>query len=324
MQLKSQLTAAVLTTTLFAASSLAEGQSISEMLEAATTSYSATDNVAFTPEESNSISSRLLAKSQLPMMASPMSMDGQVFFRHATDNTAILHIDTAGRTVVFNRGIADINGPESTPNLPTTEAAPAIAKSLLNELEFAPERGEEMVVGHVGGMNMGLQTEEGETKNFEKIRTVHFGRRLGGQRVLGRGSRIQVQLGADGEMRGLIRRWNEVKSNSIAPEAKHTVAEVREMVGFRLRHGASHASKAEFKKAELVLFDDGQGVIEPVIHVVFDLTIESETRNEEGQPETRVIVNPFDFFVPVLRNPQVELPFEQDRRYASETPEVAK
>jgi hypothetical protein len=324
MQFKSQITTALLGTSLFAGLSFAEGQTITEMLEAASTSYSAISTTAFTPEQANAISSRLLAKSEMPMVASPMSLDGQVFFHDSTDNTAVLHIDTAGRTVVFNRGIGDMNGLESTSALPSTEAAPAIAKSLLGELNLAPERTEELFVEHVGGLNMGVETPEGQTQVFEKIRTVRFGRQLGGQRVIGRGSRIQVQLGSEGEMRGVIRRWDEVKSNNITPEAKFTASEIREMITFRLRTSASHAKAIKFNSAELVLFDDGKGVIEPVIRVVVDLTIESETRNEDGKVETRVIENPLDFFVPVLRNPKAELPFVKDQQLAQEKPAALK
>lgn len=324
MKLQNQLTTALLGTTLFAATSFAADQSIAEMIESATTSYSAVDTEAFDALETNAISNRLLAKSQMPMIASPMSMDGQVFFRHATDNTAILHIDSAGRTVVFNRGIGDISGLESTPALPSTEAAPAIATSLLAELELSPERAEEMVVEHVGGLNMGVEGADGETQVFEKLRTVRFGRQLDGQKVVGPGSRIQVQLGQEGEMRGVIRRWDEVTSNSVAPEAKVTVEDVREMIEFRLDTAASHAEKIEFNSAEMVLFDDGNGVIEPVIHVIVDLTIVSETRNEAGEPETREIQNPLDFFVPILRNPKAEMPFMKDIQMNHNVPDIAK
>lgn len=324
MKLQSQITAAFISTTLFAASSFAGTQTIAEMIEAADTSYTAIDNVAFSASESNGIVNRLLANSQMPMVASPLSLDGQMFLRHATDSTAILHIDTNGRTITFNRGIGDMSDHASTPALPTKEEAPAIAKSLLNELELAPARADELVVEHVGGLNMGVENADGETEVFEKVRSVRFGRQLGGQPVVGRGSRIQVQLGKEGEMRGIVRRWNEVEANAIAPEAKFSVEEIREMVSTRLRNSASHAKTIEFVKAELVLFDDGKGVIEPTIRVEVNLTISSQARGEDGQPETREIVNPLDFFIPILRNPQAELPFVKDIQMGSQLPEMAK
>lgn len=326
MKLQSQITAALVGTTLLATSAVAGNQSpnFAEMIDAATTSYAAIDSSAFSTLEANVISTRILAISQLPMNASPMSIDGQLFFRSASDNTAMLHVDGPGRTVVFHKGIGDINGAESTPNLPSKEAAPAVAQGVLAELELTPERTEEMFVEHVGGLSMGLESPTGDSQVFEKLRTVRFGRRLGGQRVIGRGSRIQVQLGQEGELRGVIRRWDEVSARSIAPEAKFTAPEIREMIRFRLDNSANHAKAIAFNKAELVLFDDGQGVIEPVIHVVVDLTIESQTRGEDGTPETRVIENPFDFFVPILRNPKAELPYAKDQQLAHEVPADAR
>ncbi len=326
MQLQSQLTTAFVVPTLLAASTLAGGsqapQSITEMINSANVSYTSTSTEAFSAAQTDEISGRLLSISKTPMAASPLTLDGQALFHSDNDPTAMLHIDTQTRTIVFNKGIGDISDHASTPALTTVEAAPQVAKSLLEELQLSPENADELRVEHVGGLNMGLEGADGETQVFEKVRTVRFGRELGGMKVIGPGSRIVVQLGQEGQMRGVVRRWNEVVSAPIAPESKFSAEQIREMITFRLAGAASEAQGIEFQSAEVVLFDDGKGVIEPAIRVEVELTFETEFRAEDGTTQQREVKNPLDFFVPILRNPKAEMPFTKDiRMNAVATPE---
>ncbi len=319
---KTTIVTALLLTSAIAAP--AQAQSLTEMINSANTSYNATETEAFSYSQTSLITSRLLEQSQMQMSASPMTVDGQAFFHSASDPTAMLHVDTLTRSILFSKGTGDIGGAESTPALPTKEDAPALARTLLNELELAPAAAQEMIVEHVGGLSMGVQSPDGEQQIFEKLRTVRFGRELGGQRVVGRGSRVVVQLGESGEMRGIVHRWNEVVANSIAPEAKLSAPEVRQMIRERLDSAASHAKSVEFTSAEVVLYDDGLGVVEPVIRVEVQLTIATETKDEKGDALQRDIVNPLDFFVPILRNPKADLPFVKDLRLQNVLPSVAK
>lgn len=327
MKPNKQVTAALLGTALFSASAIAQEvqrPNLAELLASANTSYGSVEAEEISRSEGQQISSRLLERARVDLTADPVREDGDMYFRSSADPSSMLHIDRSRRSIVFNRGVADLVAPETTPALPSVEAAPELARQLLAELQLAPERSEELFVEHVGALNMGVEDANGETQVFEKARNVRFGRRLDGLPVLGRGSRISVQLGRQGELRGVMRRWREVSPNSISPGQKFSPQEVGEMIDLRAQTVGQHAKAVRLESTELVLFDDGRGVIEPVIRVVLNLTVESEVSGADGEMEKREDVNPFDFFVPVLRKPRAELPFISDLRMSKNLPQRAE
>ena len=94
--------------------------------------------------------------------------------------------------------------------------APQMAARLLKDLGVMPGRVGEMVLEHVGGLDMGVHRTDGTTELFKKLVTVRFSRQLDGLPVEGPGSRIIVRMGSGGELAGLIRRWNEFTSQPLA------------------------------------------------------------------------------------------------------------
>ena len=55
-----------------------------------------------------------------------------------------------------------------------------------------------------------IDIKDGKVVEYDKLRTVHFGRQIDGIDVGGPGSKITVQLGANGELVSVNRRWVEV------------------------------------------------------------------------------------------------------------------
>jgi len=301
----------------------AKPRTIAEMINAASVSYQTAEKANFSAARTNEVSSDLLLFTGMNMASAPITPDGQAFFHSDTDNSAMLHIDTLTGSVIFSKGTRDLSGLENTPALPTKGAAAGIARDLLGQLDFAPAEESQLFVEHVGGVGMGVEKPDGSTETFEKLRTVRFGRTMGGLKVEGPGSRIVVQLGENGELRGLVHRWQELAPMAIAPQQKLSPSELRSMVAFRIQQAASHAAEIKFESADLVLYDDGQGTIEPVIRVVVEQTIISEFQNEDGEREERVIQNPLDFYLPILRQPNARLPYVKDlEAKVAATPEI--
>jgi len=82
--------------------------------------------------------------------------------------------------------------------------------------------------------------------------------------------------------------------------------EIRRVIERRLLRTADQAGRITVQKAELVLFDDGRGVIEPAIYVVAAAQYPGPER-ADGDVEI-----PIDFYVPVLLKSMGYYPFRQD------------
>ncbi|HIF40741.1 MAG TPA: hypothetical protein EYQ74_06555 [Planctomycetes bacterium] len=288
-------------------------ETLSEMLEASRFSYQAIGNEGTPQAFTNKVSSNLFLMTGLDLPASPSTPDGKVLFHDADDSSTLLYVDTRSGSVAFSKGTKDISGTHDTPSLPTTEEAPVIATDLLKELQLAPADTTEMVVEHVGGLRMGVLNPDGSTDQFEKLRTVRLSRVLDGTKVEGPGSRIVIQLGEHGELRGLVHRWRELTPTALLPVEKFTPRELRRMISFRIAQATAKATKVEFESAKLVHYDDGQGTVEPVIHVIVQQTLVSKSRNEKGELIEHVLKNPVDFYVPILRKSKARLPFVKDQ-----------
>jgi hypothetical protein len=98
-----------------------------------------------------------------------------------------------------------------TPSLPGRALAVPVALMHLQLLDLLPAETGELFVQHVGGMRQNKVMEDGSTGYYDKLVTVHFGRKIDGIEVSGPGSKIVVHLGAYGELAGLNRRWVETK-----------------------------------------------------------------------------------------------------------------
>ena len=286
-----------------------------EMIDASTTRYEVpAGGLALSPTRELEIHTIILSNTDTNLQPDSTAPNGQRFYYDSTDVSAMLHFDTNNSTVVFDSGMSRLAVPGDTPNLPSESAAPALAMGMIQLLTFDPVNAAEMTVEHVGGMGLGMTNADGSTSNYDKLRTVRFGRRLGGMRVEGPGSRMIVHLGEDGELQGASRRWHEFDALPIAAAEKNTPEDLARLLNRRMRQSGSAqmASEIEPQSATLVLYDDGEGYAEPVIRFEFELTIETNYRDATGALIPKTIKNPLDFYIPILRQPNASMPFVKD------------
>jgi hypothetical protein len=149
-----------------------------------------------------------------------------------------------------------------TPGLPGKEEAVNLALNYLDALNLMPSNPAEMVVAHIGGLNMGIVHEDGTTGDYNKMVSVYFSRKIDGIEVTGPGSKIIVHLGADGALTGIIRRWSEVKSINVTSAAFVNRKEAIRRLNMKLTNEWNAAFEIECATPELVIFDDGHGVLE--------------------------------------------------------------
>jgi hypothetical protein len=237
--------------------------------------------------------------------------DDSLIFHSRSDPSAIFHFEPRTGGLLFNKGLAGYTSENNTHGLPASNLeAVSVAIKHLKNLAFLPAK-EERVVAHVGGMDMGVHRRDGSTDTYKKIVTVRFERQLDGLPVQG-ASRVVINLGKGGELTGLIFNWNQVEGRALSSDELHGELEIRAALESYLLANAGNAEKIVVKKSELVLYDDGS-VIEPAIYVVAQLSYNSGTI--AGQ--TQGYENPYDFYIPVLKDFKASYPFMADTEVPS-------
>ena len=267
------------------------------------------DQEPLTDVQVGKLSGDLFDATGVAMKRFQMVEEGRMLFTTEQDPSAVFDLDRVSGDFLFNKGYAEFYGQNDTPNLPDASVAPDVAKGLLANLGLLPKATNELTIDHIGGINMGARNEDGSVHEFKKLVTVRFGRQIDGTPVVGPGSRIVVRLGKDGELAALIRNWSPLQRQPLAANERLNLAEVQQLAKLRLQGVEAKTLSKDIVSAEVVLFDDGKGVIEPAVRVIATLTIEQVLEGAVGNRESRIIENPYDFFIPLSRNPQAVFPF---------------
>jgi hypothetical protein len=210
-------------------------------------------------------------------------MNGKLVYKGI--NSESLMIDQVSGDILFHKGM-DIYGPGDTPNLPSKSNAPALAKKHLKALGLLKQG---MVLHEVNEFKQSVYNgHNNEVTTTTKMVMVTFKRKLGNYTVFG-ASRIIVMLGADGQLDGVLVRWTDVEKVN----AKGIKKNVRGYLIDKIKTKQKDSYSILVKKSQLVLFDDGKGVIEPALFVEGDVT--------EGG-------NTFacDWMIPVLESPKAK------------------
>jgi hypothetical protein len=223
-----------------------------------------------------------------------------IALRNPDDSSASFRLDLLTDRILFNQGLAAYRALADTPGLPSQQAAPSLALRQIQALGLLPPR-EELVLAHIGGLNMG-EAAQGQSRIFQKLRTVRFDRKLGDLPVVGK-SRLVVHLGESGRLVGLVRDWVPVKARPLDPSEVLTDPEVQESIERRLKEDLT-ADEVVVDRSDIVLWDRGGGVMEPAVRLQGRKLVSSPERGEF----------PYDSVVPLLRRPSLKYPFMRDPR----------
>lgn len=218
-----------------------------------------------------------------------------VTLRDRSEPTRFFRMDTKTGAFSFSNGLSDYMAPETTPGLPKGDDAVDLALSYLHQLGIAPADCDQLVVQAVGGIGVGVQDEQGNRAQFEKLTSVHFGRRIGGIDVGGPGSKIVVHLGRDGALVGLHHRWSELSNpREISAQALRSPAEVKQMAVKHLKREWVHAERIVAQVPDLGYYDDGKGHIEPAYFVRADVEYDASVHAfaADGEPRRYLGVIP--------------------------------
>jgi len=222
-----------------------------------------------------------------------------LIFTSTSIKSAILQIDKHNNSILFNAGIENYAKDNCSYLLPSDEELSTIAKKHLYNLNLLPENLSEMYVAHIGGLTKSELTKERVTKTYVKLKTIRYERKINGVPVIGVGSKIIVNLGENGELCGLIRNWTEVeKSTDFKTNSnKYFKPYFVESVALKnISNIAKDALEVSVESFEYVLYDDGNGIIEPAVYV------EMENKYTGGFESV------VDFYVPVVKKSRVKFP----------------
>jgi hypothetical protein len=176
------------------------------------------------------------------------------------DNSAVCKIDRKTGDV-FYRKYNKFEG--AAPGLPAKGKAKGIAKKYLESLGLYKKDMGDAVINTLNEAVYDGQT----TVTYEKMRIVTFTRKIDGIPVRG-ASRATVMLGANGDLQGVVVRWMDATIEKV----KGKVAKSLLKDHIKANLGARKIERdVKIKKADLIIFDDGKGYMEPMLHLEGEL-----------------------------------------------------
>jgi hypothetical protein len=200
------------------------------------------------------------------------------------DPSGHFRVDKTTGDFSFHKGLKNYTNDKATPGLVTEDRAPDAAKKYLTDLGLMPEKQDELVVKHVGGLRQQDVGEDGKQGPLlDKLVTVHFGRQIDGVDVGGPGSKIVVDLGANGELVAIQKRWIEVTEEAKGAADFKGQADVVADVKKKLGQDGAKAKKIDVSAPDFGWWDDGKGNIEPAYFYDAELTYDST--DAEGKPQ---------------------------------------
>lgn len=219
------------------------------------------------------------------------------------DPSASFEVDQTTGNFLFNGGMQRYRQDGNTKDLPHSDAAVALSDRLLQEYGLNVNA-EELELAHVGGLNMAIADGAGGSKIFEKLKTVRYSRVLDGLAVEG-SARIVVHLGQGGDLAGMVYQWPEIAdAKPLDAKELQEPKRLRDHALEQIKAVTQKVESARLTEAKLVLYDDGQGVVEPAYHFVVERNLDYGDREP--------VMIPYDFYVPVRKNPLAYYPFMEN------------
>lgn len=183
------------------------------------------------------------------------------------------------------------------PSLPEPKAAQQIATSFLRENKLMAENPEEMHLIHSGG----LRADDGNGAVIDKLITLTYGRVIDGVPVVGKGSKIVVNIGEQGVVEGVIRNWKAFSSKKeIDPPQIKNQAELEKEFQVMVSSQFGKESKAEIRRSYLVYFDNGGRFLQPVMAFETNVTLGTSATGASKQI-------PYLGIVEVMKSPAEKL-----------------
>ena len=251
-------------------------------------------------EKQLSLSKRFAELSGMRFDDSPKKLgDTRLALRSAEDASASFEVDINTGNFLFESGLAKYSADEPTLNLPKEADLQRLAERTLKQFDL-PINPSDLKIEHIGGLNLSVADGKNEPKIFEKLKTIRYTRVLNGLPVMG-DSRIVMHFGESAQLSGLIYQIPEVADASdLSTKLQQSPKLMKEQALGELTAMAKKSLRAKLTQVDLVVYDDGLGVMEPAYHVVMERLLDL------GDKEPVMI--PYDFYLPVSSQPVAFFP----------------
>lgn len=236
----------------------------------------------------------------------PVRENGMLWYKSSSDPSAVLNINLENGDISLNTGMKAYAGNESTRDLLTKDSASTMALTHVRKLGLLGSSPNEYVVSHVGGLNVGVHDEKGNTSVYKKFTTVRLDRKFGDIPVEGH-SRIVIQMAEKGRLTGLTKHWASFKGQPVAATAIVATDALKASIEQHILSENTGATSIRVKKITLVYYEQGHGLIEPAIRA------ECETRYPTSKTDSTERVYPYDIIEPLLKEPRQTYSFMHDR-----------
>jgi hypothetical protein len=205
------------------------------------------------------------------------------------DATRHFEYDADKGYLSFNKGVSQ-QILSTTSKLPDAKSAENIANKFLSDNFLLPANKSELKVEHVGGIK---RMSSKDQKEYDVMKTVYYSRTIDGVPVVGEGSRVIVEIGNNGEVMAVTKKWKEVKPSTrtrnkiAASELKSQAeaeAEFKQIVASQFGSGAS----SKIQTISKTYFDGGDDFIQPIYLMASSVRFKSD----DGQVIERDYVQP--------------------------------
>lgn len=225
------------------------------------------------------------------------SDDSILYYVSKTDLNTTFEQDLKTGNFTFNKNMNRYMG-DYAPKLPGMDQAVELSEKFLKENQLYPANGAELKLVHKGGLrSQGVVDGKKGGPVVDKLITLTYGRVLDSLPVIGAGSKIVVNLGDNGEVAGLVRRWREVKPGQrkeVAPEEMITQEEATELARRQIASEYGANTSYKINTVSKAYYDNNGRILQPVY------SFESTINLNEGDKNIRSLS--YLCVIPMLKN----------------------
>ena len=227
--------------------------------------------------------------------------------RVSDDPSGVFEINRINGRLVFNRGLKNYKGDEATRNLPDEGGALERTQEILKQLpgDIDPK---EMLQPSTSFLEMSLKNGEEAPQTFRKMVTVRYDRIMDNLPVEGK-TRLIFSYGENAELTNMVYDWPKWKSSQIESDRIFDPKDLEKRIEEKIIRTIKGGKDVIVEKRYIVLYDDGEGRMEPAVYVQARYT--SIGQGPDGK-ESSISV-PYDFYEPIMKGSSALFPHVKDR-----------
>jgi hypothetical protein len=157
-------------------------------------------------------------------MVGAVGANGRISKKDFNKDDASAHFDYEPQTgsLSFSKGIMEQMNVSKPKQLPSEDQAKELSNQFLASNNLNPKQKDQLELVHVGGLKMATKDQ-----TVDMMKTVHYGRKINGVPVSGPGSKITVNIGNNGQVLAVSRKWREVSTSGGGGVGKAPTADLK-------------------------------------------------------------------------------------------------